>query len=72
MQSKVSVKTPAGIIFAQELPDPDYPGIALLFDAAGNPGVIMEYNPIKKYVQIRVYSKDDPDGDPTTILQISE
>lgn len=71
--NKLYVNTPVGKIAASVLQDEEYPGIALLLENVdGQPGVIMEYNPGKKCVQVRVYGKDDPDGDPIQVLDISE
>ncbi|MBS5080408.1 MAG: hypothetical protein KH031_09635, partial [Clostridiales bacterium] len=71
--NKLYVNTPVGKIAASVLQDEEYPGIALLLENVdGQPGVIMEYNPGKKCVQVRVYGKDDPDGDPIQVLDMSE
>lgn len=71
--NKLYVNTPVGKIAASVLQDEEYPGIALLFENEdGQPGVIMEYNPEKKCVQVRVYGKYDPDGDPIQVLGMSE
>lgn len=67
----LSVPTEAGKIHAKILPDKEYPGIALLLDTPGEPGAIMEYDPYKKIVQMRVYGKEDPDGDPIYLLPMS-
>ena len=68
--------TPAGLIEARSMPDDEYPGIALLFSkkGSGEPGGIMEYTPTGEnagHVQLRIYSKENPDDDPWKILQMS-
>ena len=71
--NKLYVDTPVGKIAAAILKDDEYPGIALLLENIdGQPGVIMEYDPGKKCVQVRVYGKEDPDGDPIHVIDMSE
>lgn len=67
----LTVKTPIGKIFAKEIPDKEFPGIALLYDNAGQPGAIMDYDPEKKSIQVRVYDAADPEGDPITVIKMS-
>lgn len=50
------------------MPDEEYPGIATLTDASREPGVIVEYDPNRGCIVGRVYSAEDPDGDPITII----
>lgn len=71
------VKTPAGAIEARELPDDEYPGIALLFaeKGSGEPGAVMEYTPSGKnagHVQLRIYSKENPDDEPWDVLRMND
>ena len=35
------------------------------------PGAILEYDPIKAKTQLRVYGKDDPEGDPVAVYSMS-
>ena len=63
------MKTPLGVISAAEIPDEEYPGIALLFKGtSGEPGAIMEYNPNQENVMLRVYNRENPDDEPCEIL----
>lgn len=73
---KMHIQTPAGAIEAKVLPDDEYPGIALLYEGegSGEPGAIMEYTQTGEnagHVQLRIYSKENPDDDPWKILQMS-
>ena len=73
---KMHIQTPAGAIEAKVLPDDEYPGIALLYEGegSGEPGAIMEYTQTGEnagHVQLRIYSKENPDDDPWNILQMS-
>lgn len=68
----LSINTPVGDITAQVIPDKEYPGIGLFFNSPGQPGVIMEYDPIKDHIQIRIYGKEDPEGDPVSIMRLSD
>ncbi len=63
---KLIVNTPIGNVEARIMPDEEYPGIALVFaeKGTGEPGAIMEYDPDKRAVLLRVYSADEPDGEP--------
>jgi hypothetical protein len=73
-KQKISIKTPLGEIFATPIPDQEYPGIFLGFSQnseGGEPGVILEYDPLKNCIQARVYGPNDPDGDPMDIFQMS-
>lgn len=38
----------------------------------GRPGVIMEYDPEKEDVFVRVWGKDNPDGDPIYVVGIGD
>lgn len=68
-----SVMTPEGTISATVMSDPKYPGICLEYEGEdGCPGAVLEYSPTAGCVQLRVYGKDDPDGDPLDIYQIEE
>ncbi len=67
-QQELIVKTPKGTISAKIMKDKEYPGIATLTDAPGEPGVIVEYDPNRHCIVGRVYSAADPDGDPAAIV----
>lgn len=71
VNNNLTVHTDAGKIIAKVLPDKEYPGIALLLDKNRQPGVIMDYDPFRKCIQIRVYGKEDPDGDPIHVIPIT-
>ena len=71
MPKGLSVVTPAGKITAKQGPDSDYPGIIMELESKnGRPGVTMEYDPEEKDVIIRVWGKEDPDGDPICVARI--
>lgn len=72
--NQIMVHTPHGIIGAQIEADPEYPGISLLYKepGTGEPGAIMEYNPVRKQIQMRTYSRQHPDDEPDTIYEITE
>lgn len=73
-QKKIEVETPLGKIFSTVIPDKEYPGVALLYDISGQPGVIMEYDPEKKCIRVRVlrvFGPEDPEGDPINVIRIS-
>lgn len=68
---KIVVPTTAGKITAKQTPDPEYPGIIMELESKnGRPGVIMEYDPEKEEVFVRVWGKDDPDGDLIYVVEI--
>lgn len=68
----IIVGTPKGEIVAKVIPDQDYPGISVEYmNKNGCPGAIMEYSPTIDGIQLRVYGKNDPNGDPIEIYQIS-
>lgn len=68
----IIVGTPKGEIVAKVIPDQEYPGISLEYvDEDGCPGAIMEYSPKINGIQLRVYGKSDPNGDPIEIYQMS-
>lgn len=70
---RIVVQTPAGNITAKQVPDTEYPGIIIELEGQdGRPGVIMEYDPEKKDVIIRVWGKEDPDGDPIYVVGIGD
>lgn len=68
------IKTPIGRIAAFVSPDSEYPGFLVEFHPDGEntgPGAILEYDPIKAKTQLRVYGKDDPEGDPVAVYSMS-
>lgn len=66
------VETKLGPIRASIIPDNEYPGIELSFEGGnGEPGATMEYSPVSDSINLRVYSKNDPDGDPIDIYAMS-
>ena len=67
----LAVHTDAGKIHAKIMPDKEYKGISLLFDDKGQPGAILEYDPYEKKIRLRVYGKEDPDGDPVAIYDLN-
>nr|WP_303182493.1 hypothetical protein [Lachnoclostridium phocaeense] len=71
-QEELSVNTPHGILKATVMPDEEYPGILTeLIGPDGSPGVSVEYNPEEDAIIVRVFGKDDPDGDPVFITHIN-
>ena len=71
-EDTVKVMTPEGTISATVMPDPEYPGICLEYEGEdGCTGAVLEYSPTAGSVQLGVYGKDDPDGDPIDIYQMS-
>ena len=71
-QQEISVETPDGMITAKIIPDLEYPGISLEFCGKdGCPGAILEYSPTVCGVQLRVYGKDEPDGDPIHVIRMN-
>ena len=74
--TSICVDTPAGPIKAAIIPDDEYPGIALVFarKGSGEPGVIMEFTPTGENagnVQLRIYTRENPDDEPWKILRMS-
>lgn len=70
-----SVKTPAGIIRADEFMDEEYPGVVLTHvDPEGQEGASMlfSYNEERDNVDLHVWSYEDPDGDPAEIRDMSK
>lgn len=67
----IAVPTPAGNITAKQTPDPEYPGIIVELESKNErPGVTMEYDSDEEDVIIRVWGKEDPDGDPVCVARI--
>lgn len=72
-EREISVDTPKGKIVAKVIPDDNYPGISLEFVGPdGNPGALMTYSPTVNAVQLHMYCKEDPDGDPFISAYMSE
>ena len=69
---KLNISTPKGNIVAKIVPDKEYPGIGVFFNAPGEPGVIMEYDPLNDCIQLRIYGKEDSEGDPVSIMRLSD
>ena len=71
-KKELRVKTKLGSIRASIIPDKEYPGIELSFEGGnGEAGAIMEYSPTTDSINLRVYSKNEPDGDPIDIYAMS-
>lgn len=72
-KSTICIETPAGPIVARDMHDSDYPGIGLFFagEGSGEPGVIMEYDPNKRMVQLMVYTINAPNDDPRYVFPMS-
>ena len=71
-KKELRVETKLGSIRASIIPDKEYPGIELSFeDGNGEPGAIMEYSPTTDSINLRIYSKNEPDGDPIDIYAMS-
>lgn len=69
---ELRVETKLGPIRASIIPDNEYPGIELSFEGVnGEPGATMEYSPTTDSINLRVFSKNDPDGDPIEIYAMS-
>lgn len=78
----IYISTPAGQIKSEISPDTEYPGIWTTFEDpdGSEPGIILEYTPSEydaemvrhKCVMLRVYSKDDPNGDPAAVFRMSD
>ena len=60
------IHTPAGPIAISTSTEDEYPGIWLLYcgEGAGRPGALMSYSPEDGTVGLKVWTKDDPTGDP--------
>lgn len=77
MQSKsrsFSVVTQKGTITARESFDDDYPGIYLIYSepGTGEPGALMEYDPMNDAIMLRVWDRQHVDGDPVFTRKIGE
>ena len=74
LSNTISVQTPKGEIAASIMPDDEYIGICLSLKVpgSGEPGAIMEYHPEAGQIQMRVWTKEDPDGDPSCVFQMTE
>lgn len=70
----ITVNTPIGKIEARQIPDNEFPGILLCYaeEGCGEPGAIMEYDTIINRIIMRVYSKEDPDGDPESVYEMND
>ncbi|MCD8109356.1 MAG: hypothetical protein LUE14_04555 [Clostridiales bacterium] len=67
----LSVTTPKGLIEASVIPDPEYPGIALLYkNGDDEPGVIMDYSPDRDMVQMQVYPAENTGDEPAVIYDM--
>jgi hypothetical protein len=66
------VPTEIGDIKVRRLSDEEYPGVAVLFDQPGEPGTISEYDPNRKCFVVRVFSMENPEGDPSQIIEFRE
>ncbi len=74
-QKQFEVNTPMGTLRAVESMDEDYPGIVLMrIDADGKEAgaCIFEYSPAENQMVLRVYSHENPDGDPIRVIPMSE
>lgn len=69
----ISINTKVGTIKAFELQDDEYPGMALVLESqnGGEPGAVMEYNPEKCSIDLKVYGMADPEGDPIETYAMS-
>lgn len=70
----LSVPTPKGLITAMEYSDGEYYGINLVYTepGLGEPGALMEYDPVEDAVMLRVWDKDHVDTDPNFVRNMSE
>lgn len=70
-----SIQTPLGEIRVAESPDKEYPGVVvmLISNETGKElcANVTEFDPIENRVVLRVYSPDDPDGEPCARHQMS-
>ena len=66
-ENQIQVKTPAGTILSKIMPDDDYLGISTLIQKPGEPGAIVEYDPGRDCIVCRIYTTEDPDGEPIII-----
>lgn len=74
-QSQFEVKTPAGTLQAVESLDKDNPGVVVMrFDKNGKEkgAIIFEYSEAERCMLLRVYSHEDPDGEPIQVFRMSE
>lgn len=69
----ISINTKGGTIKAFELQNDEYPGMALVLESknGGEPGAVMEFNPEKCSIDLKVYGMADPDGDPIETYAMS-
>lgn len=68
LHQSLEVNTPAGKIYSIIHPDKEHPGIATLVKAPGEPGVIIQYNPENNHITSKIYSMEDPEGEPKEII----
>lgn len=73
-REKLSIETPRGRIEADIIPDDEYPAIAVtIIDVEGKEvsSAIMEWHAVDEQYKLRVYSHENPDGDPIHIIPMS-
>ena len=68
MITDLEVDTPVGTIHSIIHPDKENPGIATLIKTKGEPGVIIQYNPESNQIISKVYTKEDPEGEPKKFI----
>lgn len=69
----IVVETPKGTITATRSPDNEYPGIMVEIGNSGeiNPGAMLEYTSDSNKVMLRVYGKEEPEGDPIEHIDLT-
>lgn len=73
-RQKLRIETPRGRIEADIIPDDEYPGIAVtVIDANGDEisSAILEWHAVDEQHKLRVFTPNDPDGDPAHIIPMS-
>lgn len=68
MIPSLEVDTPVGKIHSIIHPDKENPGIATLIETKGEPGIILQYNPETNQIVSKIYTKEDPEGEPKEFI----
>ena len=74
-KDEFTIATPAGMLRAVKSPDPDNPGIFIIqtgADGKEHGACLIEFDPAKSHMDLKVWSYQTPDSDPIHEIRMSD